>query len=67
MVVAAPEEKSAPDASVSESELQQCVRDQLRSSRVPQRILFRDALPYNEMGKLLRRVIRDEMADAVAA
>ena len=57
----------APDASVSESELQQCVRDQLRSSRVPQRILFRDALPYNEMGKLLRRVIRDEMADAVAA
>jgi acyl-coenzyme A synthetase/AMP-(fatty) acid ligase len=30
----------------------------LRSSRVPERIAFLDALPYNEMGKLLRREIR---------
>ncbi len=45
---------SAPD----EDELKQMVRARLRSSRVPERVLFTDALPYNEMGKLLRREIK---------
>jgi acyl-CoA synthetase (AMP-forming)/AMP-acid ligase II len=47
---------------VSVEELQDWVRARLRSSRVPQRIAFRDALPYNETGKLLRRVVRAELA-----
>jgi len=34
----------------------------MRSSRAPQRVAFRRALPYNEMGKLLRRVVRDELS-----
>jgi acyl-CoA synthetase (AMP-forming)/AMP-acid ligase II len=34
------------------------VRRALRSSRVPDRIEFRSALPYNETGKLLRREVR---------
>jgi len=34
------------------------VRGALRSSRVPERIRFVDALPYNETGKLLRREVR---------
>jgi acyl-CoA synthetase (AMP-forming)/AMP-acid ligase II len=34
------------------------IRDRLRSSRVPERILVVEALPYNEMGKLLRREVR---------
>jgi acyl-coenzyme A synthetase/AMP-(fatty) acid ligase len=34
------------------------VKDALRSSRVPERILFRSELPYNEMGKVLRRIIK---------
>jgi acyl-CoA synthetase (AMP-forming)/AMP-acid ligase II len=38
--------------------LRALVRSRLRSSRVPERIAFLDALPYNEMGKLLRREIR---------
>lgn len=38
------------------------VRRALRSSRVPARIEFRDALPYNETGKLLRRVVRGWLA-----
>lgn len=42
------------------AELQALVRDKLRSSRVPQKIVFKDALPYNETGKVLRRVIRQE-------
>lgn len=41
-----------------EEELKQMVRARLRSSRVPERVLFADALPYNEMGKLLRREIK---------
>jgi acyl-CoA synthetase (AMP-forming)/AMP-acid ligase II len=49
---------------VSAEELQDWVRARLRSSRVPQRIAFRDALPYNETGKLLRRVVRAELAGA---
>lgn len=47
----------------SVEELQSLVKDQLRSSRVPQRIEFRDELPYNELGKVLRRVIRSEFAN----
>ena len=44
--------------SVCAAELQQWVRERLRSSRVPERILFRERLPYNEMGKLLRREVK---------
>ncbi|SNS08435.1 Acyl-CoA synthetase (AMP-forming)/AMP-acid ligase II [Sphingomonas laterariae] len=47
---------------VEAGELQALVRGRLRSSRVPQAIRFVDALPYNETGKLLRRVIREEFA-----
>jgi acyl-coenzyme A synthetase/AMP-(fatty) acid ligase len=38
--------------------LKALIRERLRSSRVPERILVIDALPYNEMGKLLRREVR---------
>ena len=39
-------------------ELQQLVKARLRSSRVPEKILFVAELPYNETGKLLRRVLK---------
>jgi acyl-CoA synthetase (AMP-forming)/AMP-acid ligase II len=45
---------SAPD----EDELRGLIKARLRSSRVPERIVILDALPYNEMGKLLRREVR---------
>lgn len=48
--------------SVEITELQERVRQQLRSSRVPQQIRFLAGLPYNETGKVLRRVIRDELS-----
>lgn len=54
-------------ASISEQELQELVRMRLRSSRVPQAIVFKDALPYNETGKVLRRVIRQELAALAAS
>lgn len=45
-------------AAPSEEELRTLIRNRLRSSRVPERIAVVDALPYNEMGKLLRREIK---------
>ena len=49
-----------PGSAAEITELQELVKASLRSSRVPQRIVFKDALPYNELGKVLRRVIRQE-------
>ncbi len=48
-------------AAVTVETLQQWVRERLRSSRVPERWIFRHELPYNEMGKVLRRVVREEL------
>ena len=44
--------------------LQKWVKEHLRSSRVPQVIRFYEELPYNETGKLLRRVIKAELSEA---
>jgi acyl-CoA synthetase (AMP-forming)/AMP-acid ligase II len=45
-------------AGPDDEELRALVRGRLRSSRVPERILRVEALPYNEMGKLLRRDVK---------
>ena len=37
------------------------MRERLRSTKTPEHIQFRDELPYNETGKLLRRVLRQEL------
>ena len=55
---------TVPGASVSAAELQDWVRQRLRSSRVPAQLRFRSELPHNEMGKILRRVLKDEFAAA---
>jgi len=46
---------SAPD----KQELCDLIKCKLRSSRKPDKVLFVDELPCNEMGKLLRRKIRE--------
>ena len=46
----------------SEDELKQLIRERLRSSRVPEKVLFVPELPYNEMGKLLRREVKSLLA-----
>jgi acyl-CoA synthetase (AMP-forming)/AMP-acid ligase II len=45
-----------------EAELMTWVRGRLRSTKTPEYIEFRDELPYSETGKLLRRVLRTELA-----
>jgi long-chain acyl-CoA synthetase len=56
-----------PGAAVTAEALQAWVRERLRSSRVPERLVFRSELPYNEMGKILRRVVRRELENAAGA
>ncbi len=45
------------------AELSQYVRERLRSTKAPSTIKILDELPYNETGKLLRRVVRETMKE----
>ncbi len=51
------------NAQATDAELQDWVRQRLRSSRVPTAIRYVDQLPFNEMGKVLRRVLKQQFAD----
>ena len=51
-----------PGATATEQELRSWVAERLRSTRAPQVIQYRSEMPYNETGKLLRRVLRAELA-----
>ena len=48
----------------SDDELKGLIKDRLRSSRVPEKIAVLPALPYNEMGKLLRREVKKILAES---
>ena len=47
-----------PGGKTDTHELQHLIKSKLRSSRVPEFVRFEEELPYNEMGKLLRREIK---------
>ncbi|WP_242124228.1 class I adenylate-forming enzyme family protein [Sphingobium sp. Sx8-8] len=49
------------------AELAQWVQTRLRSTKTPESWDFRAELPYNETGKLLRRVLKVEMTKDIAA
>ncbi len=50
-----------PGESIDEDALKALVKAEMRSSRVPEIIQVWDELPYNETGKLLRRVVKAEL------
>lgn len=50
------------DAQPSADDLAAWVKERLRSSKTPEVWEFREALPYNDTGKLLRRVLKDELS-----
>jgi acyl-CoA synthetase (AMP-forming)/AMP-acid ligase II len=58
VVVLHPADGAGVDAAV----LQVWVRDRLRSTKMPTVVEFRDELPYSPTGKLLRRVLREELS-----
>ena len=49
---------------VAADELKDWVKQRLRSSRVPGQVTFCEELPYNPTGKLLRRVVKTQLASA---
>ncbi|MDP9166289.1 MAG: fatty acid--CoA ligase family protein [Actinomycetota bacterium] len=51
----------APGTDPDAEELRAHVRTQLRGSRTPDRVVFRDELPTNATGKILRRELVDEL------
>ena len=53
----------ATGQSITKDEIRSHIREHLRSSRVPEAIQFSSELPYNETGKLLRRVVREWFKD----
>ena len=55
-----PAEGAQPDP----DDLRAHVRAHLRGSRTPDRVVFRDELPTNATGKVLRRELVDEFARA---
>lgn len=48
------------DASLSESEVIDYCRENLTNYKVPRAVVFRDELPKTNVGKILRRSLRDE-------
>jgi acyl-CoA synthetase (AMP-forming)/AMP-acid ligase II len=57
----------ADGVDVSTDVLRSYVRDHLRGSKTPDVITVVDSLPYTDTGKLLRRVVRRELAGAPRA
>jgi acyl-CoA synthetase (AMP-forming)/AMP-acid ligase II len=57
VAVVVPAEGASPDPDA----LREHVRQQLRGSRTPDRVVFRDELPTNATGKVLRRQLVDEL------
>lgn len=51
-----------PGQQIDIEALQAWVREHMRSSRVPQLMQVWEELPYNETGKLLRRVVKAELS-----
>ena len=51
-----------PGKSAGADELRTWVKTNMRSSRVPETLEFCAELPYNETGKLLRRVVKEQLS-----
>ena len=71
-VVGVPDEESGelvkafvvkrPGSSLTEQELRSYCREQLAAYKVPKQVEFRETLPKSNVGKILRRALRDEAA-----
>jgi len=53
------------DQSASEEELRDLVREHLRGSKTPERIIFRTELPHTETGKMLRGLVQQELTESL--
>jgi len=74
--VGVPDEKSGEavrlyvvrrDPSLDERSIIEHCRKSLTGYKIPKQVVFRDSLPKTNVGKILRRALRDEDATSVAA
>jgi acyl-CoA synthetase (AMP-forming)/AMP-acid ligase II len=56
-----------PGSAATSDELRVFSREHLRTSKTPDRIVIVPELPYTDTGKLLRRVVRQELSGAVTS
>ena len=56
---------AAQDHTINLESLRLQVRDQLRGSKTPEVIVLRDSLPHTETGKMLRRVVQQELTELI--
>lgn len=54
----------APDMTPDVEQLRQWVRQDLRGSKTPDVIVFRESLPHTDTGKMLRRVVLEQLTDS---
>jgi long-chain acyl-CoA synthetase len=54
------------DPALTADALRSFCKDNLTGYKVPRQIIFRDALPKTNVGKVLRRALREEVAAASA-
>lgn len=54
----------APGSEVSEDDIRAAARKELSAYKVPKRVVFRDELPKSLIGKVLRKKVRDSLADS---
>jgi 4-coumarate--CoA ligase len=52
---------SQPGAELTDTAINEALRGQLASYKLPSRVLFIDAIPKSASGKILRRVLRDRL------
>ena len=53
------------DASVGEEELAEYCRQRLASFKKPESVVFVDELPRNPLGKVLKRVLREQYGEPI--
>ena len=59
-------EDGVTDADLDAEAVRDFARTRLRGSRTPDHVVFRDELPSTATGKILRRVLVDELTPAAA-
>ena len=52
-----------PNTDITEAAIIEQLAGQLAKYKVPKRVLFVDALPYNAMGKVQKNALRERYAD----
>ena len=51
-----------PDANISVESVRAHCKESLTGYKIPKYVIFREALPKTNVGKVLRRALRDEAA-----